>query len=71
MLEETVSKRLEVLIIISVFHKLRKGKEKSQLYGDHLNKKNNIWLYRFYVYLTKNCEALMNKTSVRSREVLV
>lgn len=54
----------------SVFKKLQLEQKRCILLREHLNRKNNIYLYRFYRELTKNCEALQNTTSARNRDLI-
>lgn len=48
MLEQAVTNKLQSLELKSVFNKLKINKLKENSYVSKLNKKPNIWLYRFY-----------------------
>ena len=58
MLEQAVTNKLQSLELKSVFNKLKINKLKENSYVSKLNKKPNIWLYRFYSYLQKRSKVL-------------
>jgi len=48
MLEQAVTNKLQSLELKSVFNRLKINKIKENSYRSKLQKKPNIWLYRFY-----------------------
>jgi hypothetical protein len=67
LLEDAVIGRLENVRLRSVFLKLSASSQAAKETKVHIKRKSNLWLYRFYQYISVRGMPLMNKTSVETR----